>query len=155
MRRRFFLDAGSGVCLWTQDAEAKARLGYRVVSRKLDIPEDLHAEIEQRATDHDATFAWDDPGSGDILAPGRTMSGYAETPLRDVGEGAAARPAGRASGLCDRERLRPPRRLQPARVLHDFQIRPADGCLGAGPQLQPHLAIALRDIGKSLPRHPP
>lgn len=85
MRRRFFLDAGSGVCLWAQDAEAKARFGYRVVSRELDIPEDLRAqdlraEIEQRATDHDATFACDDPGSGDILAPSRTMSGYEASP---------------------------------------------------------------------------
>jgi hypothetical protein len=88
MRRRFFLDAGSGVCLWAQDAEAKARFGYRVVSRELDIPEDLRAqdlrpqdlraETEQLATDHDATFACDDPGSGDILAPSRTMSGYEE-----------------------------------------------------------------------------
>jgi hypothetical protein len=30
MRRRSFVDAGSGVCLRAQDAEAKARFGYRV-----------------------------------------------------------------------------------------------------------------------------
>ena len=80
MRRSFFLDAGSGVCLWAQDADAKARFGYRVVSRELDIPQDLRAETEQLATDHGDTFACDDPGSGDILAPTRTMSGYEENP---------------------------------------------------------------------------
>jgi hypothetical protein len=80
MRRRSFVDAGSGVCLRAQDAEAKARFGYRVGSRERDIPQDLRAEIAQLATDHDDTFACDDLGSGDILAPTRTMSGYEENP---------------------------------------------------------------------------
>jgi hypothetical protein len=80
MRLRFFFDAGSGVCLWAQDAEAKARFGYPVESRDLDIPDDLRAEIEQLVTDYDDTFPWDDPGSGSIVEPERTMSGYEENP---------------------------------------------------------------------------
>lgn len=80
MRLRFFFDAGSGVCLWAQDAEAKARFGYPVESADLDIPEDLRAEIEQLVTDYDDTFPWDDPGSGDIVEPSRTMFGYEENP---------------------------------------------------------------------------
>jgi hypothetical protein len=80
MRLGFFFDAGSGVCLWAQDAEAKARFGYPVESGDLDIPDDLRAEIEQLVTDYNATFPWDDPGSGEIVEPGRTILGYEETP---------------------------------------------------------------------------
>ena len=80
MRLRFFFDAGSGVCLWAQDAEAKARFGYPVESRDLDIPDDLRAEIEQLTTDYDDTFPWDDPGSGSIVEPDRTMFGHEENP---------------------------------------------------------------------------
>jgi hypothetical protein len=80
MRLRFFFDAGSGVCLWAQDAEAKARFGYPVKSRDLDISEHLRAEIEQLVTDYDDTFPWDDPGSGSIVEPDRTMFGYEENP---------------------------------------------------------------------------
>jgi hypothetical protein len=80
MRLRFFFDAGSGVCLWSQDDEAKARFGYPVEARDLDIPEDLRADIEQLVTDYDDTFRWDDPGSNEIVEPTRTMFGYEENP---------------------------------------------------------------------------
>jgi hypothetical protein len=80
MRLRFFCDAGYGVCLWAQDAVARARFGYPAASRDLDIPEDLRTEIAQLVTDYDATFPCDDPGSGDIVATTRTMSGHAENP---------------------------------------------------------------------------
>jgi hypothetical protein len=39
MLLRFFFDAGSGVCLWAYDAEAKARFGYPVEAEMLDIPQ--------------------------------------------------------------------------------------------------------------------
>lgn len=80
MRLRFFFDAGSGVCLWAQDAEAKARFGYPVEAAMLDIPDLLRAEIEQLVLDYDDTFPWDDPASGDPVAPDRTIFGYEETP---------------------------------------------------------------------------
>lgn len=80
MRLRFFFDAGSGVCLWAQDAEAKERFGYPVESRDLDISDDLRAQIEQLVTDYDDTFPWDDPGGGNIVEPSRTMFGYEENP---------------------------------------------------------------------------
>ncbi len=80
MRLRFFFDAGSGVCLWAQDDEAKARFGYPVEAGDLDIPAELRAEIEQLITDYDDTFPWDDPGGGGVVEPSRTMFGYEENP---------------------------------------------------------------------------
>ena len=94
MRVRFFFDAGSGVCLWAQDDEAKARFGYPVEAGDLDIPAELRAEIEQLVADYDGlpphpaevflvadyddTFPWDDPGGGGVVEPSRTMFGYQE-----------------------------------------------------------------------------
>lgn len=80
MLLRFFFDAGSGVCLWANDAEAKARFGYSVESSALDIPQVLRDEIEQLVTDYDDTFPWDDPGKGEAVEPDRTMFGYEENP---------------------------------------------------------------------------
>ena len=80
MRLRFFFDAGSGVCLWAQDAEAKARFGYPVEADVLDIPQVLRDEINQLVWDYDDTFPWDDPASGDPVAPDRTAFGYEENP---------------------------------------------------------------------------
>lgn len=80
MRLRFFFDAGSGVVLWAQDAEAKARFGYPVESGALDIPQVLRDAIEQLVSDYDDTFPWDDPGSGNCVEPDRAMFGYEENP---------------------------------------------------------------------------
>ncbi len=80
MRLRFFFDAGSGVCLWARDDEARARFGYAVEAAMLDVPAELRAEIEELVTDYDDTFPWDDPASGQAVAASRTISGYAESP---------------------------------------------------------------------------
>lgn len=80
MQLRFFFDAGSGVCLWAQDDEAKARFGYPVEAGDLDIPAELRAEIEQLITDYEDTFPWDDPRGGGFVEPSRTMFGYEENP---------------------------------------------------------------------------
>lgn len=80
MLLRFFFDAGSGVCLWAYDAEAKARFGYPVEAQLLDVSDELRAEIEQLASDCDDTFPWDDPASGQPVEPGRPIHGYAESP---------------------------------------------------------------------------
>lgn len=80
MRLRLFFDAGSGVLLWAQDEAAKACFGYPVEAADLDVPDEMRAEIEQLVTDYDDTFPWDDPGSGAIVEPDRTMFGYEENP---------------------------------------------------------------------------
>jgi hypothetical protein len=80
MLLRFFFDAGSGVCLWAYDDEAKARFGYPVESDMLDVPAELRDEIDQLVKDYDDTFDWDDPGSGQGVEPDRTMFGYEENP---------------------------------------------------------------------------
>ena len=80
MLLRLFFDAGAGVLLWAYDDEAKARFGYPVESEALDIPAELRAEIEQLITDYDDTFPWDDPASGEAVAPDRTMFGYEDNP---------------------------------------------------------------------------
>lgn len=80
MLLRFFFDAGSGVCLWAQNAEAKARFGYPVEAAMLDVPEELRAEIEQLVTDYDDTFPWGDPASGQPVEAARPIEGYAENP---------------------------------------------------------------------------
>lgn len=80
MLLRLFFDAGSGVLLWAHDDAAKARFGYPVESQALDIPAGLRAEIEQLIADYDDTFPWDDPASGDPVAPDRTVFGYEDNP---------------------------------------------------------------------------
>lgn len=80
MRLRFSFDAGSGVCLWAMDAEAKARFGYPVEAVMLDVPQQLRDAIEQLVTDYDDTFPWDDPAGGRPVAAARDVPGYAEVP---------------------------------------------------------------------------
>lgn len=80
MLLRLFFDAGSGVLLWAYDDEAKARFGYPVESEALAIPQELRDKIEQLITDYDDTFPWDDPASGEAVAPDRIMFGYEDNP---------------------------------------------------------------------------
>jgi len=80
MLLRLFFDAGSGVLLWAYDAEAKARFGYPVEVEMLDVSPELRAEIDQLVKDYDDTFPWDDPASGEAVAPDRTMFGYEDNP---------------------------------------------------------------------------
>lgn len=81
MRLRFFLDAGSGVCLWAQDDAAKARFGYAVDLDDLKLPRDLAADLMHLMADYDATIDWNDPGNQDISP---TVFGYeADAPMRD------------------------------------------------------------------------
>lgn len=80
MLMRLFFDAGSGVLLWAYDEEAKARFGYPVEAEMLDVSPELRAEIEQLVRDYDDTFDWDNPASGEPVAPDRTMFGYEDNP---------------------------------------------------------------------------
>lgn len=81
MRLRFSFDAGSGVCLWAMDEEAKARFGYPVEAAMLNVPDHLRDEIEQLVADYDDTFPWDDPASGQAVASSdRLIEGFDEDP---------------------------------------------------------------------------
>ena len=82
MLLRFFFDAGSGVCLWAYDAEAKARFGYPVEADMLDVSAELRAEIEQLVADCDDTFPWDDPGWGEGVEPSPAAAVQAGAPDR-------------------------------------------------------------------------
>lgn len=84
MRLRFFFDAGSGVCLWAQDEEAKQRFGYAVDLEALDLPRDLHADLTQLIADYDATIDWNNPGATPDIDTGPISFGYeADAPLLD------------------------------------------------------------------------
>lgn len=80
MLLRLFFDAGSGVLLWAQDAEAKARFGYPVEAAMLDVSQALRDEIEQLVRDYDDTFDWANPASGQPVAADRATPGYDDNP---------------------------------------------------------------------------
>ena len=83
MRLRFFLDAGSGVCLWAWDAPAKKRFGYAVELDDVPLPRDLVADLMHLMADYDATIDWDNPANtGADGTP--TAFGYeADAPFRE------------------------------------------------------------------------
>jgi len=84
MRLRFFFDAGSGVCLWAQDEEAKRRFGYPVDLDALDLPRDLYADLARLIADYDATIDWNNPGATPDIDAGPTSFGYEpDAPFQD------------------------------------------------------------------------
>lgn len=62
---RFFLDPGSGICLWAGDARTQERFGYAIGATDLGLPPDLAAELDSLIASYDAAFPWDDPGTRD------------------------------------------------------------------------------------------
>lgn len=82
MRLRFFLDAGSGVCLWAWDDAAKKKFGYAVELDDIPLPRDLVADLMHLMADYDAMIDWDDPANtGNDGTP--TAFGYeADAPFR-------------------------------------------------------------------------
>ena len=84
MLLRLFFDAGSGVCLWAQDEEAKQRFGYAVDLEALNLPRDLHADLVRLIADYDAMIDWDNPGAAADIDAGPTSFGYEpDAALRD------------------------------------------------------------------------
>ena len=83
MRLRFFLDAGSGVCLWAHDDAARKKFGYAVELDDVPLPRDLVADLMHLMADYDATIDWNDPANtGSDGTP--TAFGYeADAPFRD------------------------------------------------------------------------
>jgi hypothetical protein len=83
MRLRFFLDAGSGVCLWAHDDAAKKRFGYAVELDDVPLPRELVADLMHLMADYDATIDWDNPANAG-LETGPTAFGHeADAPFRE------------------------------------------------------------------------
>lgn len=62
-RLRFFFDAGSGVCLWADNHEARESFGYAVKSDDLPLEPSTEARLERLIAWYDESIDWDDPGT--------------------------------------------------------------------------------------------
>jgi hypothetical protein len=81
---RLFLDAGAGVCLFSQDDMTKARFGYSVELDELVLPRDLLTDLMALMADYDATIDWSDPAGAAGLDGGPVVFGYEEgAPFKD------------------------------------------------------------------------
>ena len=59
---RFFFDAGSGVCLWAGNGEARARYDYAVDHHGLALSAPLKERLDELIARFDTDFDWNDPG---------------------------------------------------------------------------------------------
>ena len=59
---RFFFDAGSGICLWSGNAEARERFGYPVDHRTLPLSENTQRFLTHLMAWYDTSIDWSDPG---------------------------------------------------------------------------------------------
>ena len=62
MKLRYFFDAGSGVCLWAGDEEARTRYDYPIDVVDLPISDALRAEGERLIESWNTAIDWDNPG---------------------------------------------------------------------------------------------
>ncbi|HEU4454476.1 MAG TPA: hypothetical protein VFR81_15515 [Longimicrobium sp.] len=62
-RLRFFFDAGSGVCLWADNHEARESFGDAVRSDDLPLEPSTEARLERLIAWYDESIDWDDPGT--------------------------------------------------------------------------------------------
>lgn len=70
---RYFFDAGSGVCLWSGNAEAQARWGYAVDHALLPVREGTRRILQALVTRFDTSIDWSDPAApGPWTAEDRT-----------------------------------------------------------------------------------
>lgn len=60
---RYFFDAGSGICLWSGNAEAEARWGYAVDHAALPMGEDTRRFLQALVARFDTSIDWSDPGA--------------------------------------------------------------------------------------------
>lgn len=67
-RIKYMFDWGSGVCLWSDNSEAKEKFGDYPIEdlEKLPVSAELREELEYLITEHDKALNWEDPG-GDLL----------------------------------------------------------------------------------------
>lgn len=62
----FFFDAGSGVCLWAKNDEARSVYDYAVDHAGLPVDEATRAELDRLIAWHDGALDMNDPGRGCI-----------------------------------------------------------------------------------------
>jgi hypothetical protein len=62
LRIRYFFDAGSGVCLWAGNDEARQRHGYAIDAQALPLTDDTRGWLSHLIAWHDTRLDWDDPG---------------------------------------------------------------------------------------------
>jgi len=81
---RFFLEAGAGVCLWSQNDAAKNKFGYAVEIDEIGLPKALVVDLMKLMADYDATIDWDNPGQSPDLDIGPTVFGFEkDAPFRE------------------------------------------------------------------------
>jgi hypothetical protein len=62
LRLRFFLDAGTGTCLWSGNDAARERYGYAIAVRDLPISGELRHMLDALCMRYDTSVDWDNPG---------------------------------------------------------------------------------------------
>ncbi len=60
-RFRFFLDPGSGTCLWSADDHTKAEYDYPVDHRRLHLPENTFRALQHLIAWFDTSVDWEYP----------------------------------------------------------------------------------------------
>lgn len=60
---RYFFDPGSGVCLWSGNAEAEARWGYAVDHAALPLRDGTRRFLQELVVRFDTSIDWSDPGA--------------------------------------------------------------------------------------------
>lgn len=63
---RFFFDPGSGTCLWSANADARAQYGYAVDHHALPIGALMKAALDDLIARYDTWLDWNNPGSGGL-----------------------------------------------------------------------------------------
>jgi hypothetical protein len=58
---RYFFDAGSGVCLWAENVEAKNKFGYAIALCALHLTNETIAQGQALIARFDTSRVWDDP----------------------------------------------------------------------------------------------
>lgn len=62
---RYFFDPGSGVCLWTENDEAKEKFGYPVEHWELPLSENSKRFLQHLVAWFDTSIDWSVPGDID------------------------------------------------------------------------------------------
>lgn len=60
-RVRYFFDAGSGVCLWGDNAAARADYGIAITPDQLPLPPETRQEVERLVAWYDTSLDWNYP----------------------------------------------------------------------------------------------
>ncbi len=70
---RYFFDAGSGVCLWAANYQARGQFGYPIAGATLGLPESLVRQADELIEQYDAALDWDDPAGPSLYSEARWL----------------------------------------------------------------------------------